>query len=46
MCGRYSLHTHPEVVALYFKLGLLPEITPRYNITPGTKVLIVRQDPE
>jgi len=46
MCGRYSLHTHPEVIALYFKLGLLPEITPRYNITPGTNVLIVRQDPE
>jgi putative SOS response-associated peptidase YedK len=46
MCGRYSLHTHPEVIALYFKLGLLPDLTPRYNITPGTNVLIVRQDPE
>jgi putative SOS response-associated peptidase YedK len=46
MCGRYSLHTHPEVIALYFKLGLLPEITPRYNITPGTNVLIIRQDPQ
>jgi putative SOS response-associated peptidase YedK len=45
MCGRYSLHTHPEVIALYFKLGLVPEITPRYNITPGTNILIVRQDP-
>jgi putative SOS response-associated peptidase YedK len=45
MCGRYSLHTHPEVVALYFQLGLVPEIAPRYNITPGTSVLIVRQDP-
>ena len=46
MCGRYSLHTHPEVIALYFKLGLLPDLTPRYNITPGTNVLIVRNDPE
>ena len=46
MCGRYSLHTHPEVIALYFKLGLLPDITPRYNITPGTNILIVRQNPE
>jgi len=46
MCGRYSLHTHPEVIALYFKLGLLPDLAPRYNITPGTNVLIVRQDTE
>ena len=46
MCGRYSLHTHPEVIALYFKLGLLPDITPHYNIAPSTKVLIVRHDPE
>ena len=45
MCGRYSLHTHPEVIALYFKLGLMPDITPRYNIAPSTKVLIVRHDP-
>ena len=44
MCGRYSLHTNPEVIALYFKLGLLPEIKPRYNIAPSTNVLIVRQD--
>lgn len=34
MCGRYSLHTNPEVIALYFKLGLIPEIKPRYNIAP------------
>ena len=46
MCGRYSLHTHPEVIALYFKLGLMPDITSRYNIAPSTKVLIVRQDLE
>jgi putative SOS response-associated peptidase YedK len=46
MCGRYSLHTHPEVIALYFKLGLMPDITPRYNIAPSTKILIVRQEPE
>ena len=46
MCGRYSLHTHPEVIALYFKLGLLPDVTSRYNIAPSTKILIVRQDLE
>ena len=46
MCGRYSLHTNPEVIALAFKLGLLPEIRPRYNIAPSTQVLIVREDKE
>ncbi len=46
MCGRYSLHAHPEVIALYFKLGLPPAIKARYNIAPGTQVLIVRQDQE
>ena len=35
MCGRYSLHAHPEVIALAFKLGLMPEIQAHYNIAPG-----------
>ena len=42
MCGRYALHANPEVIALAFKLGLMPEIEARYNIAPGTQVLIVR----
>jgi len=46
MCGRYSLHTNPDVIALYFKLGVMPEFTPRYNIPPSSKVLIVREDKE
>lgn len=45
MCGRYSLHANPDVIALAFKLGLKPEWSARYNITPSSKVLIVRQDP-
>jgi putative SOS response-associated peptidase YedK len=44
MCGRYSLHANPEVIALYFKLGILPELRPRYNIAPSSQVLAVRQD--
>lgn len=46
MCGRYSLHSNPEVIALYFKLGLMPEIKPSYNIPPSSKVLIIRVDKE
>ncbi len=46
MCGRYSLHANPEVIALAFKLGLMPEIEAHYNIAPGTRILIVRDDQE
>ncbi len=42
MCGRYSLHAHPEVVALQFGLESIPEFQPRYNIAPATNALIVR----
>lgn len=44
MCGRYALHSHPEVVALQFGLESVPEFAPRYNIAPTAEVLIVRQD--
>lgn len=46
MCGRYALHTNPQVVALQFGLSGAPELTPRYNICPSTDILIVRQDRE
>jgi putative SOS response-associated peptidase YedK len=46
MCGRYALHANPEVIALAFKLGLMPEIKAHYNIAPSTQILIVREDKE
>lgn len=42
MCGRYALHSNPEVVALLFGLTEIPAYTPRYNIAPASQVLIVR----
>lgn len=45
MCGRFSLHANPEVIALAFKLGINPDWTARYNITPSSKILIVGGDP-
>jgi putative SOS response-associated peptidase YedK len=42
MCGRYALHTHPQVVALTFGLATPPEFAPRFNIAPLSEVLIVR----
>src|SRR6266849_6282029 len=43
MCGRYALHSHPDVVALQFNLASAPEIEARYNICPSNDILIVRQ---
>jgi len=44
MCGRYSLHSNPEVIALLFGLSEVPAYQPRYNIAPASQVLIVRQE--
>ena len=32
MCGRYALHANPDVVALQFDLGMIPDFKARYNI--------------
>ncbi|MGH8740703.1 MAG: SOS response-associated peptidase [Burkholderiales bacterium] len=44
MCGRYSLHSNPEVVALQFGLDSVPAFAPRYNIAPAAVSLIVKAD--
>jgi len=45
MCGRYALHSRPEVIALAFGLSERPRaIVPRFNIAPTSEVLIVRED--
>ena len=44
MCGRYSLHSNPHVVALQFGLAHVPAYEARYNVAPGTPVLTVRAD--
>ena len=44
MCGRYALHSAPEVVALQFGLAHVPEFAPRYNIAPAASALVVRPE--
>jgi putative SOS response-associated peptidase YedK len=44
MCGRFALHTHPDVVALMYGLGAVPDYAPRYNIAPTSQVLIIRKN--
>ena len=42
MCGRYALHSTPEVIALQFGLHSTPSWPPRYNIAPTQLAPIVR----
>ena len=42
MCGRYSIHASPQVVALQFALEALPEFKSSYNVCPGSDILAVR----
>jgi putative SOS response-associated peptidase YedK len=34
MCGRFTFATSPEIVAEFFELSTVPELSPRYNIAP------------
>jgi putative SOS response-associated peptidase YedK len=46
MCGRYVLHSHPDVVALQFGLDAAARFDARYNICPGTEILVIRTNGE
>lgn len=42
MCGRFTLRTPPNVVAMLFDLDSLPDLAPRYNVAPTQEVAVVR----
>jgi hypothetical protein len=42
MCGRFTLHSGGEVVAEAFGLSEVPQLQPRFNITPLHPVAVVR----
>jgi putative SOS response-associated peptidase YedK len=46
MCGRYTLHTEKEALAIRFGFdpGDLAGFAPRYNLAPTQKVVVVRAD--
>jgi putative SOS response-associated peptidase YedK len=44
MCGRYALHSNPDVIALQFHLAEVPAFASRYNIAPAAQVLAVKPD--
>lgn len=46
MCGRYALDQNARQLADRFALLRVPEVAPRYNIPPGTPVLVVHEAPD
>jgi putative SOS response-associated peptidase YedK len=46
MCGRYVLSIRPEALAAQFGLDEYSDYPPRWNITPGTDIPVIRQSPE
>jgi putative SOS response-associated peptidase YedK len=46
MCGRFTLATAPEIVAEFFELTAVPDLTPRYNIAPTQSAPAVLLTPE
>ena len=45
MCGRYTLKAPREAIAEAFDLADVPQLLPRYNITPTQRVPVVRLNP-
>src|SRR5271170_5780523 len=43
MCGRFTLRTNPSDLVEVFALLREPELTPRFNIAPTSRVAVVRQ---
>ena len=46
MCGRYALYAPGRRIREHFRLEDELDLGPRYNIAPGTHVLVVREDPD
>jgi len=44
MCGRISLKTHPRVLAELFGVSIPFTLSPRYNIAPTQRTLVIRNE--
>src|SRR5262252_9121148 len=42
MCGRYTLNSSGDEIALLFDLSELPQLVPRYNLAPTQEAAVVR----
>jgi len=46
MCGRYTLNSAGDRIAKVFDLDQTPELTPRFNISPGQEAPVIRDASE
>jgi putative SOS response-associated peptidase YedK len=46
MCGRFVLKATPAELITRFGLDECVDLTPRYNIPPGTEIAAIRLSPE
>lgn len=46
MCGRFALKAPPSELVTRFGLDECVEFSPRYNISPGTDIPVIRQSPD
>jgi len=44
MCGRFTLHLPPEMIAEIFGVPLLADIRPRFNVALRKRTIIVRRN--
>ena len=44
MCGRFTLHSNPAILAAEFDLTDFPLLNPRYNIAPMQPIVALRRD--
>src|SRR5687767_3572733 len=42
MCGRFTLRASPRAIATEFDLFAVPDLRPRYNVSPTQQIPIVR----
>jgi putative SOS response-associated peptidase YedK len=42
MCGRFTLYSSKKIIADLFRLHGIPNLAPRYNISPSQQVAVVR----
>lgn len=46
MCGRFTLHLPPPILASSFRLDEVPDVSPSYNIAPAEESLVVGENPK
>ena len=44
MCGRFTLNSSGEALALDFELSEVPILQPRFNIAPSQDIVVIRED--